>query len=82
MRHVSFLKGAYLADITSKAENDFIKDVLPTLHAKEGTDYLIGGMDVIINKQFVWTSGKLSYYVYKIRAKILCLKVSAKVFMP
>ena len=68
MRHVSFLKGAYLADITSKAENDFIKDVLPTLHAKEGTDYLIGGMEVMINEQFLWTTGKASFCIFMAQA--------------
>ena len=65
LRHVSFLKRAYLADITSKDENDYIKAVLDSVHAKEGTDYLIGGMEVMINEQFLWTTGKASFCIFK-----------------
>ena len=56
-----------MADITSKDENDYIKAVLDGLDWKieAGLDYLIGGMDVIINKQFIWTTGKASFCEFK-----------------
>merc|ERR1719219_118691 len=37
--------GAYLADILTREENQFIKGVLNVTNPKDGTDYWIGGLD-------------------------------------
>ena len=47
-----------MADITNAAENDYIKNVLKAVQAKDGTDYFIGGVDAARNKQFKWLNGK------------------------
>jgi hypothetical protein len=52
--HVDFLEaeelcnqvGAYLADVTSQGENDFIKNVLKQINPKDGTDYWLGGEEI------------------------------------
>ena len=54
--HVDFLEaeelcnqaGAYLADVNSQAENDFIKNVLKQINPKDGTDYWLGGKGILI----------------------------------
>merc|ERR1719150_3684847 len=63
--HTDFLKaeelcnqvGAYLADVLSKDENDFIKSVLNVINPKDGTDYWLGGLDADKNKGMQWISG-------------------------
>ena len=57
--HLTLLiKGAYLADVLSKDENDFIKSVLNVINPKDGTDYWLGGLDADKNKGMQWISGK------------------------
>ena len=57
--HLTILfKGAYLADVLSKDENDFIKSVLNVINPKDGTDYWLGGLDADKNKGMQWISGK------------------------
>ena len=63
--HVDFLvaeelcnkNGAYLADILSAAENNFIKGVLNVINPKDGTDYWIGGLDTNRDKTIQWMTG-------------------------
>ena len=57
--HLTILfKGAYLADVLSKDESDFIKSVLNVINPKDGTDYWLGGLDADKNKGMQWISGK------------------------
>ena len=37
-------KGAYLTDILSQEENQFLKDILMVINPKDGTDYWAGGL--------------------------------------
>ena len=37
-------KGAYLTDILSLEENEFLKDILMVINPKDGTDYWAGGI--------------------------------------
>ena len=37
-------KGAYLTDILSQEENQFLKDILMVINPKDGTDYWAGGV--------------------------------------
>ena len=57
MLKFNFCKGAYLADVLSKEENDFIKSVLNVINPKDGTDYWLGGLDADKNKGMQWISG-------------------------
>ena len=64
--HETFLKaeeecnkvGAYLADIETDEENNWIKSVLNVINPKDGTDYWAGGLDADRNKQMQWITGK------------------------
>jgi len=64
-RHEDFLiaeelcneQDAYLADVLSKDENDFIKSVLNVINPKDGTDYWLGGLDADKDKGMQWISG-------------------------
>jgi len=64
--HVDFLaaeelcnqQGAYLADILTKEESDFIKAVLNAVNPKDGTDYFIGGLDANRDKGLQWMTGE------------------------
>merc|ERR1719479_654408 len=63
--HETFLKaeeecnklGAYLADVLTKEENDWIKSVLKVINPKDGTDYWLGGLDADRNKGMQWITG-------------------------
>ena len=63
--HVDYLKaeelcneeGAYLADVMTKEENDFIKSVLIVINPKDGTDYWLGGLDADRDKGLQWMTG-------------------------
>lgn len=63
--HCDFMKaeeicnshGAYLADILTAKENDFIKSVLNVINPKDGTDYFISGIDINRDKQMYWLTG-------------------------
>merc|ERR1711973_627614 len=63
--HVDFLKaeelcnqeGAYLADILTAEEGNFIKYVLNVVNPKDGTDYWLGGLDFDKNKSLQWMTG-------------------------
>ena len=67
--HVEYLKaeelcneeGAYLADVMTVEENDFIKSVLNAVNPKDGTDYWLGGLDADRDKGLQWMTGK--YFV-------------------
>ena len=63
--HVDYLKaeelcnqeGAYLADVLSNDENNFIKGVLNVINPKDGTDYWLGGLDADRDKGLQWMTG-------------------------
>ena len=63
--HTDFLRaeelcneqGAYLADVLSADENNFIKSVLNVINPKDGTDYWLGGLDADKDKGMQWISG-------------------------
>ena len=63
--HETFLKaeeecnrvGAYLADVLTKEENDWIKAVLKVINPKDGTDYWLGGLDADRDKGMQWITG-------------------------
>jgi len=63
--HVNFLEAeelcnqqeAYLADILTKDESDFIRAVLLAVNPKDGTDYWIGGLDTNRDKGLQWMTG-------------------------
>ena len=63
--HETFLKaeeecnklGAYLADVLTKEENDWIKSVLNVINPKDGTDYWLGGLDADRNRAMQWMTG-------------------------
>ena len=59
MLKFNFCQGAYLADVLSKEENDFIKSVLNVINPKDGTDYWLGGLDADKNKGMQWISGDI-----------------------
>jgi len=64
--HVDYLKaeelcneeGAYLADVMTAEENDFIKSVLNVVNPKDGTDYWLGGLDADRDKGLQWMTGQ------------------------
>lgn len=64
--HETFLKaeeecnmvGAYLADVLTEEENNWIKSVLNVINPKDGTDYWLGGLDANIDKSMQWVTGK------------------------
>ncbi len=49
--------GAYLADILTQEENNWIKSVLKVINPKDGTDYFIGGLDADRDKEMYWVTG-------------------------
>ena len=63
--HVDYLKaeelcnqeGAYLADVLTNDENNFIKGVLNVINPKDGTDYWLGGLDADRDKGLQWMTG-------------------------
>ena len=68
--HETFLKaeeecnkvGAYLADVLTEEENNFIKSVLNVINPKDGTDYWLGGLDADKNKGMQWMTGTNSFF--------------------
>ncbi len=50
--------GAYMADVLSEDEENFLKSVLDAVNPKDGTDYFLGGTDVDGDGNMVWLSGK------------------------
>ena len=52
--------GAYLADVLTEEENNFIKGVLAVINPKDGTDYFLGGVDIDADKKMQWVTGKLT----------------------
>ena len=50
--------GAYLADILTVEEANFIKGVLNAVNPKDGTDYFIGGLDDNRDKGVYWMTGQ------------------------
>merc|ERR1712241_291823 len=63
--HVDFLvaeelcnqQGAYLADVLTQEEGNFIKGVLNVINPKDGTDYWLGGLDNNKDKGLQWMTG-------------------------
>ncbi len=49
--------GAYLADVLTEEENNFIKGVLAVINPKDGTDYFLGGVDIDADKKMQWVTG-------------------------
>ena len=50
--------GAYLADLLTVEEANFIKGVLNAVNPKDGTDYFIGGLDDNRDKGVYWMTGQ------------------------
>ena len=50
-------QGAYLADVLTQAEGDWLKGVLGALNPQDGTDYFIGGTDMDGDGAMIWLSG-------------------------
>ena len=78
--HVDYLKaeelcnqeGAYLADVLSNDENNFIKGVLNVINPKDGTDYWLGGLDADRDKGLQWMTGiSFIYAIVNIVVKIM-----------
>ena len=73
--------GAYLADILTVEEANFIKGVLNAVNPKDGTDYFIGGMDIDRNKGIQWLTGQPMAFTdfkerYSVSLQILHLQIS------
>ena len=73
--------GAYLADILTVEEANFIKGVLNAVNPKDGTDYFIGGMDIDRNKGIQWLTGQPMAFTdfkerYSVPLQILHLQIS------
>ena len=51
--------GAYLADVLTVEENNFIKSVLNVINPKDGTDYWLGGLDADKDRGLQWMTGKI-----------------------
>ena len=87
--HVDYLKaeelcnqeGAYLADVLSNDENNFIKGVLNVINPKDGTDYWLGGLDADRDKGLQWMTGiSYAYAIVNITVEFLIVLIFTSQF--